>query len=196
MFVILFAGIFNSQAVNGNAIYHHYFPIIVYGDQLCGFDDLVNGNFERDDFGWQIFSSGIGWKEHDLIGSKDEGFSPFKGDFAARLGGYEGVWDTIEQTVVIPNEGTLSYWWKMGSYETLPHTDWFAVDLFDSDHKWITNLISHDDQDLEGIWQQDTHDLATFTGRTLILRFSSYNDNYYFSWFDLDEVHLCPLEAR
>jgi hypothetical protein len=79
----------------------------------------------------------------------------------------------------------------MGTYETLQHRDGFAIDLFDIDHTWIARLASHDDQDLEGIWQQDVIDLAAYEGQTLILRFSSSNDNYYFSWFDLDEIQLC-----
>jgi hypothetical protein len=189
--LVFFVLVLSGQSVSGNTSNSYYLPFIVLNDQICGTDSIVNGGFEQDDFGWELFSTGVGWKEHDLIGSKDEGFSPFKGNFAARLGGYEGVWDRIEQTLVIPANGELSYWWKMGTYETLPHTDWFAIDLFDLDHILIARLASHDDQDLEGIWQQDIIDLAAYEGQTLILRFSNSNDNYFFTWFDLDNVHLC-----
>ena len=189
--LVFFVLVLSVQSVSGNTSNSFYLPFIVLSDEICGTDRIVNGSFEQDDFGWELFSTGEDWKKHDLIGSKDEGFSPFKGDYAARLGGYEGVWDWIEQTVVVPNEGILSYLWKMGTYETLPHRDVFTVDLFDVDHIWIARLASHTDQDLEGIWQQDVIDLAAYEGRTFILRFSSSNDNYYFTWIDLDDVHLC-----
>jgi len=190
IFLILSLWVLDTREVKGNTSNQFYLPYIVVGEKLCAQEFLVNGNFEQDDFGWQLFSNGYGWKIHDLIGSKDEGFSPFRGDYGARLGGHEGVWDYIEQTVVIPKNGKLTYQWKMGTTETLPHTDGFAVGLYATDLSWVS-LESHDDQDIEGIWQQDVIDLTEFEGRTLILRFTVSNDNYYPTWFDLDEIHLC-----
>ena len=183
--------VLNVQGVTGTASYDLYFPFIGNGRQFCGQEHLVNGNFEQDDYGWQLSSNGWGWKIHDLIGSKDEGFSPFNGIYAARLGGYEGVWDYIEQTAVIPENGQLNYWWRMYTHETLPFADWFSVQLLETDHTWVASLESHNGHDSEFIWQQDVIDLTEYAGRTLILRFSVSNDNYYFSWSDLDDIHLC-----
>jgi hypothetical protein len=191
--ISLFAWILSPQETAGKTTNQLYLPLIFLSDQVCGVENLVNGNFEQDDVGWSLFSTGVGWKEHDLIGSEEEGFSPYEGNYAARLGGYEGVWDYIEQPVLIPPQGSLSFWWKMGSYETLPHTDWFSVYLFETDYTWIKSIAFHDDQDLEGVWQEDVIDLTEFEGQTLIVRFISYNDNYYFTWFDLDEIHLCSV---
>ena len=101
-----------------------YLPLTVKSN--CGVDGMINGDFEQGDHGWSLYSSGTGWKVHDLIGSISEGFSPYRGAYAARLGGYEGVWDVIAQTITIPPQGHLSYWWKMGTYENLPHHDYFA----------------------------------------------------------------------
>ena len=181
----------NLHVAAGNASYDFYLPYIVTDGQVCEQEHLVNGNFEQDDFGWQLYSNGWGWKIHDLIGSKDDGFSPFNGDYAARLGGFEGVQDYIEQIVVIPETGQLTYWWKMGTSEPLPHTDGLGVFLLEIDHTRVALLESHDDQDVEGVWQQDVIDLTEFAGRRLILRFSVYNDNYYATGFDLDEIQLC-----
>jgi hypothetical protein len=188
----------DGWAVGAGAILHYgqaaselFLPLILKGHGHCGQDSLTNGDFESDDAGWELYTSGTGPKAHDLIGSFDEGYSPYAGDYAARLGGFEGVWDTLEQTVVIPAQGTLSYWWKMGTYETLPHHDWFSVELLQSDGTRVAWLADHNDQDLEGIWQHDRIDVSAFAGQELVLRFAGYNDNYYYSWFDLDEVSLC-----
>jgi len=169
-----------------------YLPIIV--KSTCGVDALINGDFEQDDYGWSLHSSGIGPKVHDLIGSVSEGFSPYKGAYAAKLGGYEGVWDDITQTITIPPQGHLSYWWKMGTYENLPHHDNFVVRLMLSDGTSVATLAYHDDQDIENIWQQDIVDISAFAGGSYELQFSSYNDNYYFTWFDVDEIHICGSE--
>lgn len=192
IFLLLSPLIVDVQGAAGNLDNQsHYFPLIFQSGQYCEQDHLTNGNFEQDDYGWQLYSNGWGWKIHDLIGSKDEGFRPFRGDYGARLGGYEGVWDYIEQTVVIPENGQLSYWWRMYTYETLPFVDWFSVYLLETDHTWVANLESHNGHDSEFVWQQDVIDLTEFAGRTLILRFSASNDNYYFTVSDLDEIQIC-----
>ena len=85
-------------AVGQGAILHYeqtapgqlYLPLVFHNNWVCLNNSIVNGSFEQDDAGWQIFTSGTDWKAHDLI-----------------------------------------------------------------------------------------------------LRFASYNDNYFYSWFDLDEVSLC-----
>jgi len=41
------------------------------------------------------------------------------------------------------------------------------------------------------IWVQDVFDLSAYAGLPAILQFYSYNDNYYWTKFDLDVVRLC-----
>ena len=166
-----------------------YLPFVIRSN--CTTNVVINGDFEQDDYAWSISSTGTGWKLHDLIGSVSEGFSPYRGTYAARLGGYEGVWDSIAQTITIPPDGRLTYWWKMGTYENLPHHDYFAVNLIQPDGTGVALLASHDDQDIQGIWQQDMVDLSAYAGGSYTLQFLSTNDNYYFSWFDLDEIQIC-----
>jgi hypothetical protein len=166
-----------------------YLPLIV--ESTCAADGVINGGFEQDDFGWSISTTGIGPKIHDLIGSVFEGFSPYRGTYAARLGGYEGVSDTINQTITIPSQGRLSYWWKMGTYETLPYHDHFVVNLNQPDGTGVVNLANHTDADIEGVWQQDIFDLSAYAGGSYQIQFFAYNDNWYFTWFDIDEIHIC-----
>lgn len=175
--------------------YDLYLPIVYVTGMPCSVDALVNGDFEADDLGWDLYTSGTGWKAHDLVGNISEGFSPYRGQYGARLGGYEGVFDTIEQSIHIPAQGTLTYWWRLGTYEPAPPAhDFFSVDLYRVDGTQEAHLVGHHDREPEGIWRQDVIDLSAYQGQTLILRFSSYNDNYYFSWFDLDEINLCSPE--
>jgi len=167
-----------------------YLPFIAR--MTCDGDVMVNGGFEQGEFGWNQFTTGEGWKEHDLIGSEAEGYNPYEGTYGAVLGGYEGTWDVLTQTVAIPAGGQLSYWWQMHTYETEFFHDHFSVDLLTLGGELVAGLAGHGIQGIEGVWQQDVVDVSAFAGQTLVLRFHAYNDNYYFSWFNLDLVCLRP----
>jgi hypothetical protein len=168
-----------------------YLPALARDD--CPGNNIVNGGFEQGRMGWSEYTTGQGWKAHNLIGSYMEGFQPHGGRFGARLGGYEGVWDAITQPVTLPTGGQLSFWWKMGTYENLPHTDHLFVQLLEPGGDSVAVLARHDDQDLENVWLQDTVDVSAYAGQTLVLRVSASNDNYYFTWFDLDEICLLSV---
>jgi hypothetical protein len=178
------------------ALKYVYLPFIAHTVPSCPGNVLVNGDFEQGHTGWYTYTTGSMWKQHDLIGSAVEGFDPYQGHFAARLGGYEGVWDVITQTVVIPVQGKLAYWWKGGTYETLPHMDTFDVALLNQNGTQIALLAHHDDQDVQNIWKQDVVDVSAFAGQALTLRFSSHNDNYFFSWFNFDTICLSGISSR
>ena len=172
--------------------HHQYLPLIFRPEGPCPFDALVNGGFEQDDAGWTLFSNGTGHKAHDLIGRIHEGFSPLQGMYAARLGGFEGVVDSIQQPVLIPSQGVLSYYWKMHSNEepTVIY-DSFLVYLLNPDGTRLALLAAHYNNDQNDIWLQDVFDLSAYAGQPTILEFYSSNDNYYWTKFDIDEVRLC-----
>jgi hypothetical protein len=156
-------------------------------------DVIVNGGFEDGEVGWHQYSSGGGtWLPHDLIGTEAEGYNPYEGEFGATLGGYECSWDVLTQTVTIPAGGRLSYWWQMHTYETTIFVDNLKVDLLTVGGELVTPLSDHGIDGPEGIWQQKVVDVSAYAGQTLVLRFHAYNDNYYFSWFDLDLICLRP----
>jgi hypothetical protein len=172
-----------------------YLPFLARTSPSWPGNVLRNGDFEQGHTGWYTHTTGSGWKQHDLIGSDAAGFSPYKGHYAARLGGYEGVWDAITQTVVIPAQGQLTYWWKGRTYETLPHHDTFDVALLNQDGTLVAGLAHHDDQDVQDTWTQDAVDVSAYAGKSLIVRFSSYNDHYYFTVFHLDEICLSSVSS-
>jgi len=163
---------------------------------LCPGQVLANGDFEQGAEGRHQYTTGTGYKAHDLIGSDAGGFQPYLGHYGARLGGYEGTWDVLTRTVSIPAGGRLSYWWQMHTYETTIFHDNLQVDLLTIEGEIVAHLAGHGIEGQEGIWQQDVVDVSAHAGRTLVLRFHAYNDNYYFSWFDLDQVCLQPSTAQ
>ncbi len=175
-----------------------YLPVVARAAPTCLGNVLTNGDFEQGHTGWHTYTnaSWIWWKQHDLIGLDAQGFEPHQGHYAARLGGYEGVWDIITQTVVIPVQGRLSYWWKGWTYETRPKPDMFDVALLNQNGTQIALLAHHDDQNMQTIWKQDVIDVAAYAGQSLTLRFSSQNNNYNAAWFNLDTVCLSAVNSR
>jgi hypothetical protein len=167
-----------------------YLPLVARS--TCAGNVVANGGFEQGDEAWHQYTTGENWKAHELIGSDSEGFNPYEGHYAARFGGYEGVWDVLTQTISIPAGGQLSYRWQMGTTETSIFADYLGVDLLTLDGERVAALAGHGIQGAEGIWQQDVVDVSTYAGQTLVLRFHAYNDNYYPSWFDIDQICLCP----
>ncbi|MEJ2210739.1 MAG: hypothetical protein P8129_17105 [Anaerolineae bacterium] len=90
----------------------------------------------------------------------------------------------LTQTVTIPAGGRLSYWWQMHTYETTIFHDNLQVDVVTLEGDVVASLAGHGINGPQDLWQQDAIDVSAHAGRTLVLRFHAYNDNYYFSWFD------------
>jgi hypothetical protein len=178
------------------ALKYVYLPVVARATPTCPRNVLINGDFEQGHTGWYTYTTGSGWEPHDLIGSDAEGFYPYQGLYAAKLGGYEGVEDAITQTVTIPAQGKLTYWWKGKTYEPLPHHDPFEVALLNQGGTLVASLAHHENQDGQDTWHQDVVDVSAYAGQSLTLRFYSYNDNYFFTVFDLDEICLSRVNSR
>jgi hypothetical protein len=148
----------------------------------------VNGGFEKDDTGWTVSSSGTGstWQEHSLIGTGPS-FSPYNGVGAARLGGYEGSSDKLEQQVFIPLGAKLQYWWKITQPRPVSR---LTVSLVQLDRLDAAILVAHGNEESEERWQQDCVDLSAYSGGEYILEFHVFNDNYTMMAFYIDEVFL------
>lgn len=174
-----------------NQVHYQYLPLLFRPSSPCPNNAITNGGFEQDDLGWTL-ASYPEFKSHDLIGTKDEGFSPLYGVYAARLGAVEGTQDSIRQAVLIPDQGVLSYYWKMYTNEepTIVY-DSFQAHLLNPDGTRLANLASHDNRDQNNIWVQDVIDLSAYGGQLAILQLYSSNDNYFWTKFDIDEVRLC-----
>lgn len=142
---------------------------------------IVNGGFEDGPGPW-VQSAGNG---HDLIGPH----SPHSGDSAALLGGYNGASDTIYQTITVPANGTLTYWWRMTTPETTATArDRLRVRLYTTGDALVATLRTHSNADGADTWHQEQISLAGHAGRTLRLRFTATTDRALPTSFFVDDV--------
>jgi hypothetical protein len=153
---------------------------------------VINGGFEEGQHGWELTSTGTGatWREHELIGEAP-GFEPRSGTWAARLGGHEGSFDRLEQQVIIPTGGLLTFWWQIRRPRPVSR---LTVSLASPDGSQGIVLAVHDDGKSETGWQQDCIDLSQYAGQEYVLRIHVANDNYTMTAFDIDDVELGSAE--
>jgi thermitase len=146
-----------------------------------GGDAIANGGFESGTSPWVQYSS----SNYNLITT----VRPHTGAWGVWLGGYLGGLDQVEQTVTIPANGTLRYWRLVDSLETMCGCDTMYVELLNTNHVSVAtlNILTR----LSGTgWRQESHNLASFAGQTLILRFSARNDWGNVTSFFIDDVTL------
>lgn len=146
--------------------------------------DLQNGGFEDGATAWQQSSTG----GYQLITTD----RPRTGSYSAWLGGYNSGTDTISQTVAIPSNGTLSYWWYQTSSEgSSTAYDYFRVRLYDpSTGALVATLRTRSNRDARNAWYQDSLSLASYAGQTLRIEFSVTTDFIYTTSFWVDDVTL------
>ncbi|MDF2630386.1 MAG: alkaline proteinase [Symbiobacteriaceae bacterium] len=144
---------------------------------------LQNGGFENGTAPWVETSTG----GFSLV----DPYRPHSGIFSAWLGGYNSGTDTISQTVTVPANGTLSYWWYLVSNEgTGVGYDFLRVRLYDTSGRLVATVKSRSNRDVRNSWQQDTVSLAAYAGQTLRLEFAVTLDYSLTSSFWIDDVSL------
>ena len=144
---------------------------------------LANGGFENGTSPWAEASSG----GYELIATN----RPHTGAYSAWLGGYNNGTDTISQTVTVPSNGTLTYWWYMTTQElgSAPH-DYLRVSLYSSGGALLATLRTYSNASGAGVWRQDAVSLASYAGQTVRVSFSGTTDQSLNSSFFVDDVGL------
>jgi len=146
-----------------------------------GGNRIVNGGFESGTSPWVQSSTG----GFQLIDST----RPHTGSFSAFLAGYNNGTDTIYQTITVPANGTLTYWWFMSTQESGSTAfDFFRVSLYNSSGTLVTTLRTFSNASGAGVWRQDSVSLASFAGQTLRVHFSATTDSSLTSSFFVDDV--------
>jgi subtilisin family serine protease len=144
---------------------------------------LTNGGFENGTSPWVESSSG----GYELITSD----RAHTGSHGAWLGGYNNGTDAVSQTVTIPANGTLTYWWYQTSAEgTATAYDFFRVKLYDSTGKLVATVKTRSNRDARSAWYQDSIGLGAYAGQTLRVEFSVTTDYSLTTSFFLDDVAL------
>ncbi len=144
---------------------------------------IVNGGFESGTAPW-VQSSTNGYQLIDTT-------RPHSGAYSAYLGGYNSGTDTIYQTVTIPANGTLRYWWYMTTSESGSTAyDYLRVRLYNTSGGLVATLRTFSNASGAGVWRQDSLSLASYAGQTLRIHFSATTDFSLPTSFFIDDVTL------
>jgi thermitase len=144
---------------------------------------LQNGGFENGTAPWIETSSG----GYSLV----DPTRPHTGSYSAWMGGYNSATETIAQSVQIPTNGTLKYWWYMTSSEgTTTAYDYLRVRLYNSSGALVATLKTRSNKDTRSTWVQDSISVASYAGQTLTIKFEVTTDFSLTTSFFVDDVEL------
>lgn len=147
-----------------------------------------NPDFEEGALIWQQFSSG-GTTVIDTL-------RPHGGLYSASMCDYDNCTERIAQTVTIPSNAVLTYWWYQTSTDsTTTAKDYLRVRFYNTDGTLLTNLRVLSNKAQRNVWKQVTQDLSGYVGQTLILRFAVVTDATLPTGFFIDDVSIAPSTA-
>ncbi|MDQ5852182.1 MAG: S8 family serine peptidase, partial [Chloroflexota bacterium] len=147
-----------------------------------GTEAIANGGFENGTSPWVQSSSG----GYQLIDTA----RPHAGVYSAYLGNYNNANDAIYQTITVPSNGTLTYWWYMSTQETSHPYDYLRVQLYNTSGGLVATVRTWTDGSGAGVWRQDSISLASYAGQTLRVRFGATNDSTLPTAFFVDDVSV------
>lgn len=148
-----------------------------------GTNVVVNPGFENGTTGWTQYSSG----GYALIDTT----RPRTGSYSSYFCNYNNCNEYIQQTVTVPANGTLTYYWYMTSGEgTGTAYDYLHVRVYSTGGALLGTLRSWSNRNTRGIWSLDTISMSAYAGQTVILRFQGTTDSSLTSAFFVDDVSL------
>ncbi|MEW5988835.1 MAG: alpha-amylase family glycosyl hydrolase [Chloroflexota bacterium] len=147
---------------------------------------VVNGDFES--------GPGVGWTEYSNSGRElITTTRPHTGLYSASECGLNSCTEYVEQTVTIPTNGRLTYWWYMTSQEgATAARDLLRVQLYRPDGTLITTLRTWSNRSPRDAWQQDSINLAAGAGQIVRLRFTTVTNATRPTTFYIDDATLSP----
>jgi thermitase len=144
---------------------------------------LQNGGFESGAAPWVESSSG----GYELITTDN----PHSGAYGVWMGGYDNATESVTQTVLVPTNGTLRFYWYMTSAEgTATAYDYLRVKLLDANNNLVATLKTHSNKDVRSVWTQDSISVASYAGQTLKIQFEVTTDASLSTSFYVDDVTL------
>jgi subtilisin family serine protease len=145
-------------------------------------ETIANGGFESGVSPWVQASSG-GYQLVDTA-------RPHAGTYGSYLGDYNNASDSIYQTITIPSNGTLTYWWYMSTQETTHSYDYLRIRLYNTSGALVATLRTWSDGSGAGAWRQDSLGLGAYAGQTLRVTFAAINDSTLPTAFFADDVSV------
>lgn len=143
---------------------------------------IVNGGFESGTSPWQQSSSG----GYQLIDTS----RPRTGSYSAYMGDYNNARDTLYQTITVPSNGSLKYYWYMSTQETSGTYDYLRVRLYNSSGTLLTTLVTRSNASTKNAWTLDTLSIASYAGQTVRVQFDVTNDGSLPTAFFIDDVSV------
>ncbi|MGB8645443.1 MAG: M20/M25/M40 family metallo-hydrolase [Anaerolineae bacterium] len=145
---------------------------------------VVNPGFESGPgVGWTEYSSG----GYDIIDTT----RPHTGSYSAYECDYNGCTEYVEQTIKVPSNAKLTYWWYMTSSEgTTTAYDYLRVRVYSTSGTLLATLRTWSNMNVRGVWSQDTASLSAYAGKTVKLRFLGKTNSSRPSAFWIDDVSV------
>jgi thermitase len=148
-----------------------------------GTDAITNGGFESGLSPWTESSSG-GYSLRDST-------RPHSGSWGTWLGGYNSGTDLVRQTVTVPSNGTLTYWWYMTTQESGSTAyDFLRVRVLNGSGSLLATLRTLSNASGAGTWRQDSLSLSSYAGQQVQVEFRVSTDSSLPSSFFVDDVSL------
>lgn len=142
---------------------------------------LTNPGFES--------GSGVGWTEYPagIIGTTWY----HAGSYSAEFCGSNNCTETIKQSVTVPTNGQLSYWWYLASQDsTTTSYDYLLVQAYDTNGQLLATLRVMSNIATRNQWRKDTLDLSSLAGQTIWLRFTTITNSSLPTVFYIDDVSV------
>lgn len=144
---------------------------------------LQNGGFENGVAPWVESSSG----GYSIVSTS----RPHAGSYSAYMGGYNYATESVTQSVTVPTNGTLTFYWYMTSSEgSTTAYDYLRVKLLNSSNQVLATVKTHSNRDARSAWTQDSVSLASYAGQTVKLQFEVTTDSSLSTTFYVDDVTL------
>ncbi len=120
------------------------------------------------------------------------------GHYGAYLGGYNGAWDVLDQSVTIPGDtldASLTFSWYMETEESPcgGHYDGLLATLYDDNDQVIRQIIIDNCSD-EGNWHTETIDIDGQAGRSVRFSLLAQTDVLSPTRFFVDDVMLWVIQ--
>lgn len=113
------------------------------------------------------------------------------GSFSAYFCNYNKCKESIEQTITVPGNATLTYWWYQTSSEgTATAYDYMHVQVFSTNGTLLGTLRTWSNKNPRNKWKQDTLGMAAYSGQTVRLRFTGTTDKTVKSAFFIDDISV------
>lgn len=156
-------------------------PSIPLTTQPAPINVVRNSGFESGSWPWVQYSSG----GRQIIATS----RPHYGAYSAAFCNYHNCNEYIEQTLTVPVNGVLNYYWYMTSSEgTAVVYDYLSVQVYSNSGVRLGTLRTWSNRNTRNAWSYDVVSLSAYAGQTIRIRFVAHTDASLLSAFWVDDV--------